>query len=198
MRDKQRDERDRLPHELPHRARQQRPLPQRDHTGGVPSHVRSHPLLRPDRDGQVQRGFRRWGDRCEQRVRRYMCCTAPAVWARRSRRWSLHGDTTAGLAWCSGWTDDARTLLCAASRVAQAGSYGLVCTARQYCLADHGSVLVTTTRRVGLEQLGELQQLGKVAGAQGQAIFTSWYKKKHGKPRPRVSGCRSIMLTRQL
>jgi hypothetical protein len=48
--------------------------------------------------------------------------------------------------------------------------------------ADHGSVLVTT-RLARLEQLGESQQLGKVSKEQGQAIFESWYKKKHGKPR---------------
>jgi hypothetical protein len=46
--------------------------------------------------------------------------------------------------------------------------------------ADHGSVLVTT-RLARLEQLGESQQLGKVSKEQGQAIFESWYKKKHGK-----------------
>jgi hypothetical protein len=48
--------------------------------------------------------------------------------------------------------------------------------------ADHGSVLVTT-RLARLEQLGESQQLGKVSKEQGQAIFRSWYKKKHGKLR---------------
>jgi hypothetical protein len=36
--------------------------------------------------------------------------------------------------------------------------------------ADYGSVLVTT-RLARLEQLGELQQLGKVSKEQGQAIF---------------------------
>jgi hypothetical protein len=46
--------------------------------------------------------------------------------------------------------------------------------------ADHGSVLVTT-RLARLEQLGESQQLGKVSKEQGQAIFESWYKRKHGK-----------------
>jgi hypothetical protein len=46
--------------------------------------------------------------------------------------------------------------------------------------ADHGSVLVTT-RLAQLEQLGESQQLGKVSKEQGQTIFESWYKKKHGK-----------------
>jgi tetratricopeptide (TPR) repeat protein len=46
--------------------------------------------------------------------------------------------------------------------------------------ADHGSVLVTT-RLARLEQLGDSQQLGKVSKEQGQAIFTSWYKKRHGK-----------------
>ncbi|KAH3913970.1 hypothetical protein HBH56_096710 [Parastagonospora nodorum] len=44
--------------------------------------------------------------------------------------------------------------------------------------ADHGSVLVTT-RLARLEQLGKSQQLGKVSEEQGQAIFMSWYKKKH-------------------
>ncbi|KAF1960998.1 hypothetical protein CC80DRAFT_269456 [Byssothecium circinans] len=44
--------------------------------------------------------------------------------------------------------------------------------------ADHGSVLVTT-RLARLEQLGDSQQLGKVSKGQGQAIFESWYKKKH-------------------
>jgi hypothetical protein len=48
--------------------------------------------------------------------------------------------------------------------------------------ADHGSVLVTT-RLARLEQLGELQQLGKVSAEQGQAILESWYKKEHGKLR---------------
>lgn len=48
--------------------------------------------------------------------------------------------------------------------------------------ADHGSVLVTT-RLARLEQLGESQILGKVSKEQGYAIFKSWYKKKHGKPR---------------
>jgi hypothetical protein len=48
--------------------------------------------------------------------------------------------------------------------------------------ADHGSVLVTT-RLARLEQLGDSQQLGKVSTEQGQAIFESWYKKKHGKLR---------------
>jgi hypothetical protein len=48
--------------------------------------------------------------------------------------------------------------------------------------ADHGSVLVTT-RLARLEQLGESQQLGKVSKEQGQTIFESWYKKKHGKPK---------------
>jgi hypothetical protein len=46
--------------------------------------------------------------------------------------------------------------------------------------ADHGSVLVTT-RLARLEQLGDAQRLGKVSKQQGQAIFESWYKKKHGK-----------------
>jgi hypothetical protein len=45
--------------------------------------------------------------------------------------------------------------------------------------ADHGSVLVTT-RLARLEQLGDSQQLGKVSQQQGQAIFESWYKEKHG------------------
>jgi hypothetical protein len=48
--------------------------------------------------------------------------------------------------------------------------------------ADHGSVLVTT-RLARLEQLGEPHQLGKVSKEQGQAIFDSWYKRKHGKRR---------------
>jgi tetratricopeptide (TPR) repeat protein len=47
---------------------------------------------------------------------------------------------------------------------------------------DHGSVLVTT-RIARLEQLGESQLLGKVSKKQGQAIFESWYKKKHSKLR---------------
>jgi hypothetical protein len=51
---------------------------------------------------------------------------------------------------------------------------------RYFSSAIHGSVLVTT-RLAGLEQLGESQQLGKVSKKQGQAIFESWYKKKHGK-----------------
>jgi hypothetical protein len=46
--------------------------------------------------------------------------------------------------------------------------------------ADHVSVLVTT-RLARLEQLGESQQLGKVSKEQGQAIFESWYRRKHGK-----------------
>jgi hypothetical protein len=48
--------------------------------------------------------------------------------------------------------------------------------------ADHGSVLVTT-RLARLEQLGESQQLGKVSKEQGQAIFESWYRRKHSKLR---------------
>jgi hypothetical protein len=48
--------------------------------------------------------------------------------------------------------------------------------------ADHGSVLVTT-RLARLEQLGESQQLGRVSKQQGQAIFESWYTKKHGERR---------------
>jgi hypothetical protein len=48
--------------------------------------------------------------------------------------------------------------------------------------ADHGSVLVTT-RLARLEQLGDSQQLGRVSKQQGQAIFESWYTKKHSKRR---------------
>lgn len=62
--------------------------------------------------------------------------------------------------------------------------------------ADHGSVLVTT-RLARLEQLGESQHLGKVSKEQGQAIFENYYKRKHGKPRRRVSRCRSTKLTTQ-
>jgi hypothetical protein len=51
--------------------------------------------------------------------------------------------------------------------------------------ADHGSVLVTT-RLARLEQLGESQQLGKVSEEQAQAIFESWYKRKHGKLRAAI------------
>ena len=51
---------------------------------------------------------------------------------------------------------------------------------RYFSHIDHGSVLVTT-RLARLEQLGESQQLGKVSAEQGQAIFESWYKRKHGK-----------------
>jgi hypothetical protein len=62
--------------------------------------------------------------------------------------------------------------------------------------ADHGSVLLTT-RLARLEQLGESQQLGKVDEEQAKAIFESWYKKKHGKLRWRVSMYRFTMLTTQ-
>ena len=48
--------------------------------------------------------------------------------------------------------------------------------------ADHGSVLITT-RLARLEQLGEPQQLGRVDKEQARAIFESWYRRKHGKPR---------------
>jgi hypothetical protein len=46
--------------------------------------------------------------------------------------------------------------------------------------ATHGSVLITT-RLARLERLGEPQQLSKVSKVQAQAIFESWYRKKHGK-----------------
>jgi hypothetical protein len=46
--------------------------------------------------------------------------------------------------------------------------------------ADHGSVLVIT-RLATPEQLGDSQQLGKVSTIQGQAIFKSWYRRKHSK-----------------
>jgi hypothetical protein len=65
---------------------------------------------------------------------------------------------------------------------AQGGDLDAYDVKRYLSGADHGSVLVTT-RLARLEQLGESQQLGKVSKGQGQAIFESWYKKKHGKLR---------------
>jgi hypothetical protein len=65
---------------------------------------------------------------------------------------------------------------------AQGGDPDAYDVRRYFSRADHGSVLVTT-RLARLEQQGESQQLGKVSAEQGQAIFESWYKKKHGKLR---------------
>ncbi|CAN9307714.1 unnamed protein product [Alternaria alternata] len=62
--------------------------------------------------------------------------------------------------------------------MAQGGDPDAYDVGRYLSGADHGSVLVTT-RLARLEQLGELQQLGKVSTAQGQAILESWYKRKH-------------------
>jgi tetratricopeptide (TPR) repeat protein len=66
--------------------------------------------------------------------------------------------------------------------VAQGGDPDAYDVRRYFSHTDHGSVLVTT-RLARLEQLGDSQQLGKVSTEQGQAIFESWYKKKHGKLR---------------
>ncbi|CAN9193306.1 unnamed protein product [Alternaria alternata] len=62
--------------------------------------------------------------------------------------------------------------------VAQGGDPDAYDVKRYFSRTDHGSVLVTT-RLARLEQLGDSQQLGKVSTEQGQAIFESWYKKKH-------------------
>ncbi|KAF2874191.1 hypothetical protein BDV95DRAFT_616739 [Massariosphaeria phaeospora] len=61
---------------------------------------------------------------------------------------------------------------------AQGGDPDAYDVKRYLSSADHGSVLMTT-RLARLEQLGESQQLGKVSEEQGQAIFESWYKKRH-------------------
>lgn len=65
---------------------------------------------------------------------------------------------------------------------AQGGDADAYDIERYFSGADHGSVLVTT-RLARLEQLGESKQLGKLSKEQGQAIFESWYKEKHGKQR---------------
>jgi tetratricopeptide (TPR) repeat protein len=65
---------------------------------------------------------------------------------------------------------------------AQGGDPDAYDVQRYLCGADHGSVLVTT-RLARLEQLGESQLVGKVSEEQAQAMFESWYKKKHGKLR---------------
>ncbi|KAF2022555.1 hypothetical protein EK21DRAFT_95617 [Setomelanomma holmii] len=61
---------------------------------------------------------------------------------------------------------------------AQGGDPDAYDVKRYFSGADHGSVLVTT-RLARLEQLGGSQQLGKVSADQAQAIFESWYGKKH-------------------
>jgi hypothetical protein len=60
--------------------------------------------------------------------------------------------------------------------------------------ADHGSILVTT-RLARLEQLGDSQQLTKVSKEQAQAIFESWYRKKHGKALDELIWTRENWLT---
>jgi hypothetical protein len=81
---------------------------------------------------------------------------------------------------------------------AQGGDPAAYDVTRYFSGADHGSVLVTT-RLARLEQLGDSQQLTKVSEEQGQAIFESWYKKKHGNPLKAIVQTRTKeKLTRQL
>jgi hypothetical protein len=63
--------------------------------------------------------------------------------------------------------------------------------------ANHGSILVTSGL-ARLEQLGGPQQLGKVSKEQGQAVFKSWYRKKHGRLRSTAARYRSTKLRRYL